>query len=63
MFSIYMNKNKKNKKKFFNKINKKSRKKEARKHVVESKKAQTLRGIKAKIFNKQKYKEKVLMRK
>jgi len=39
------------------------RKKEAREHKLISKKAKTLKGIKAKIFNKQRYKEKVRMKK
>lgn len=41
----------------------KRRKKEARKTKVISKKAQTLRGIKAKIFNKERFKEKIQMKK
>lgn len=41
----------------------KRRKKEARKTKVISKKAQTLRGLKAKIFNKERFKQKVQMKK
>lgn len=41
----------------------KKRKKEARKHVVASRKAKKLRGIKAKIFAKKRYTEKVTMKK
>lgn len=41
----------------------KRRKKEARKTKVISKKAQTLRGIKAKIFNKERFKQKIQMKK
>ena len=38
-------------------------KKDARKTKVISKKAQTLRGLKAKIFNKERFKQKVQMKK
>lgn len=41
----------------------KRRKKESREHHVISKKAQTLRGIKAKLFNQERYKEKIRMKK
>lgn len=41
----------------------KRRKKEARKTKVISKKAQSLRGIKAKIFNKERFKQKIQMKK
>ena len=41
----------------------KSRKKEARKTKVISKKAQTLKGLKAKIFNKERFKQKIQMKK
>ena len=41
----------------------KKRKKEAREVHTVSKKAQKLRGIKAKLFNKQRYKEKAVMKK
>ena len=39
------------------------RKKEAREHKLIAKKAKTLKGLKAKIFNKERYKEKVRMHK
>lgn len=39
------------------------RKSEARKPHEEAKRARSLRGIKAKLYNKQKYKEKVQMQK
>lgn len=39
------------------------RKKEAREVRVISKKAKRLRGIKAKIFNKKRFKEKIIMKK
>ena len=41
----------------------KRRKKEARKSKVISKKAQTLKGIKAKLFNKERFKQKIQMKK
>ncbi len=41
----------------------KRRKKDARKTKVIAKKAQTLKGIKAKLFNKQRFKEKIQMKK
>jgi ribosome biogenesis protein NSA2 len=41
----------------------KRRKKEARKTKVISKKAQTLKGIKAKLFNKERFKQKIQMKK
>ena len=39
------------------------RKKAARENRIISKKARTLRGIKAKIFNKKRFKEKIVMKK
>jgi len=39
------------------------RKKEARQVRIIAKKAHTLRGIKAKIFNKKRFKEKIVMKK
>ena len=41
----------------------KRRKKEARKFKVISKKAKTLKGLKAKIFNKERFKQKIQMKK
>ena len=41
----------------------KRRKKEARKSKVISKKAQTLKGIKAKLFNRERFKQKIQMKK
>ena len=41
----------------------KRRKKQARKSKVISKKAQTLKGIKAKLFNKERFKQKIQMKK
>ena len=41
----------------------KQRKKEARQSHITSQKAKKLRGIKAKLFNKQRYKEKAEMKK
>ncbi|KAL4493419.1 hypothetical protein ABPG72_007427 [Tetrahymena utriculariae] len=41
----------------------KRRKKDSREHKVISKKAQTLKGLKAKLFNKERFKEKIRMKK
>jgi ribosome biogenesis protein NSA2 len=58
-------KKKKSKKKYGKRLDEdeKKRKKEARQVHITSKKAKKLRGLKAKLFNKQRYKEKVEMKK